>query len=85
MVSTPRLRMIYSDKDNPSVWYQVKRRLVEAVLWRKGFDEIQRTDHTPLSWPTPSMPRVACARRRKSRPLERRRYAAAGGVKPVQW
>jgi len=26
-----------------------------------------------------------CARRRKSRPLERRRYAAAGGVKPVQW
>lgn len=27
----------------------------------------------------------ACARRSKSRPLERRRYAAAGGVKPGQW
>ena len=26
-----------------------------------------------------------CARRRKSRPLERRRFAAAGGVKPGQW
>jgi hypothetical protein len=26
-----------------------------------------------------------CARRRESRPLERRRNAAAGGVKPGQW
>ena len=26
-----------------------------------------------------------CARRRDSRPLERRRFAAAGGVKPGQW
>jgi site-specific DNA-methyltransferase (adenine-specific) len=26
-----------------------------------------------------------CARRSKSRPLERRRFAAAGGVKPGQW
>ena len=27
----------------------------------------------------------ACTRRSKSRPLERRRFAAAGGVKPGQW
>ena len=26
-----------------------------------------------------------CTRRSKSRPLERRRFAAAGGVKPGQW
>jgi hypothetical protein len=28
---------------------------------------------------------TACTRRSKSRPLERRRFAAAGGVKPGQW
>jgi flavin reductase (DIM6/NTAB) family NADH-FMN oxidoreductase RutF len=28
---------------------------------------------------------LACTRRSKSRPLERRRFAAAGGVKPGQW
>jgi hypothetical protein len=37
--------MIYSDKDNPYVWYQVKPRLVEAVLRRLGFVDIVRTDH----------------------------------------
>ena len=28
---------------------------------------------------------ITCTRRSKSRPLERRRSAAAGGVKPGQW
>jgi fido (protein-threonine AMPylation protein) len=28
---------------------------------------------------------LRCTRRSKSRPLERRRFAAAGGVKPGQW
>lgn len=29
--------------------------------------------------------KTICTRRSKSRPLERRRFAAAGGVKPGQW
>jgi SAM-dependent methyltransferase len=40
--------MIYFDKDNPYVWYQVKPALVEAVLRRMGFDDIQRTEHRQL-------------------------------------
>jgi SAM-dependent methyltransferase len=40
--------MIYFDKDNPYVWYQVKPRLVEAVLRRLGFVDIVRTDHRQL-------------------------------------
>jgi SAM-dependent methyltransferase len=40
--------MIYFDKDNPYVWYQVKPRLVEAVLRRIGFEDIQRTEHQQL-------------------------------------
>jgi SAM-dependent methyltransferase len=37
--------MMYFDKDNPYVWYQVKPRLVEAVLVRMGFSDITRTYH----------------------------------------
>jgi SAM-dependent methyltransferase len=40
--------MIYFDKDNPYVWYQVKPRLVEAVLRRIGFEDIRRTEHRQL-------------------------------------
>lgn len=40
--------MIYFDKDDPYVWYQVKPRLVEAVLRRMGFADIARTDHRQL-------------------------------------
>jgi hypothetical protein len=35
--------------------------------------------------PTQVTRSLQCARRSKSRPLERRRFAAAGGVKPGQW
>lgn len=40
--------LIYFDKDDPYVWYQVKPRLVEAVLSRMGFKNIQRTEHHQL-------------------------------------
>jgi SAM-dependent methyltransferase len=40
--------MIYFDKDNPFVWYQVKPALVEAVLRRLGFHDIRRTEHRQL-------------------------------------
>jgi SAM-dependent methyltransferase len=40
--------MIYFDKDNPFVWYQVKPPLVEAVLRRMGFSRFERTDHMQL-------------------------------------
>jgi SAM-dependent methyltransferase len=40
--------LIYFDKDNPYVWYQVKPRLVEAVLRRMGFDDVRRTEHRQL-------------------------------------
>jgi SAM-dependent methyltransferase len=40
--------MIYFDKDNPYVWYQVKPLLVEAILRRMGFDDIRRTEHRQL-------------------------------------
>lgn len=38
--------MIYFDKDDPYVWYQVKPRLVESVLRRMGFESLQRLTHT---------------------------------------
>jgi SAM-dependent methyltransferase len=37
--------MIYFDRDDPYVWYQVKPRLVEAVLRRMGFQDVRRTTH----------------------------------------
>jgi SAM-dependent methyltransferase len=37
--------MMYFDKDNPYVWYQVKPKLVEAVLRRMGFEHTERTEH----------------------------------------
>ena len=40
--------MIYFDNDNPYTWYQVKPRLVEAVLARMGFTRLVRTNHTQL-------------------------------------
>ena len=40
--------MIYFDKDNPYVWYQVKPQLVEAVLRRMGFNDVHRTEHRQL-------------------------------------
>lgn len=40
--------LIYFDKDDPYVWYQVKPRLVEAVLARMGFKDIRRTEHSQL-------------------------------------
>ena len=40
--------LIYFDKDDPYVWYQVKPRLVESVLVRMGFKEIRRTEHSQL-------------------------------------
>jgi SAM-dependent methyltransferase len=40
--------LIYFDKDDPYVWYQVKPLLVEAVLGRMGFKNIRRTEHRQL-------------------------------------
>ena len=40
--------LIYFDKDNPYVWYQVKPRLVEAILRRMGFDDVRRSEHKQL-------------------------------------
>jgi hypothetical protein len=40
--------MIYFDKDNPFVWYQVKPSLVEAVLRRCGYTRFEKTRHTQL-------------------------------------
>lgn len=40
--------MIYFDNDNPYTWYQVKPRLVEAVLTRMGLPKLARTSHTQL-------------------------------------
>jgi SAM-dependent methyltransferase len=40
--------MIYFDKDDPYVWYQVKPRMVEAVLRRMGFPNVRRTEHRQL-------------------------------------
>jgi SAM-dependent methyltransferase len=40
--------MIYFEKDNPFVWYQVKPRLVESVLRKMGFTRFERTNHTQL-------------------------------------
>lgn len=38
--------LIYFDKNNPYVWYQVKPVLVEAVLKRMGFTVIEKLTHT---------------------------------------
>jgi hypothetical protein len=40
--------MIYFDTDDPHAWFQVKPRLVEAVLRRMGFCDLHRTEHRQL-------------------------------------
>jgi SAM-dependent methyltransferase len=40
--------MIYFDKDDPYVWYQVKPPLVEAVLGKMGFKTFSMNWHTQL-------------------------------------
>jgi SAM-dependent methyltransferase len=40
--------MIYFDTDDPWAWFQVKPRLVEAVLRRMGFGDLRRTEHRQL-------------------------------------
>lgn len=40
--------MIYFDKENPFVWFQLRPRLVEAVLRKMGFNKFEHSEHKQL-------------------------------------